>query len=105
MLSLIDSHVVIEMISFFIYICLSSLSLCTIDSSINHHLSHPHLIVSSLNCPGTLAFEERRLFLRDHLKRPGSSIWGGLPNYKGKAAGGSLKPSDGVGSGERGAKS
>jgi len=46
-LCLIDSHVVIEMISFFIYICLSSLSLCTTDSSINHHLSHPHLIVSS----------------------------------------------------------
>jgi len=42
------------MISFSIYMSIF-FSLCTIDSSINHHhLSHPHLIVSSY----TLASDE-----------------------------------------------
>jgi hypothetical protein len=31
-------------------------SLCTIDSPINHHLSHPHLIVASGYTPGAFKF-------------------------------------------------
>jgi hypothetical protein len=46
--SLVDSLWVIEMICFSIYTSIF-FSLCTIDSSINRHLSHPHLIVSSPN--------------------------------------------------------
>ena len=48
--SLVDSLLVIEMISLSIYMSIF-FSLCTIDSSINHHLSHPHLIVSSAAAP------------------------------------------------------
>jgi hypothetical protein len=49
--SLVDSLLVIEMISFSIYMSIF-FSLCMIDSSINHHLSHPHLIISSGYEPG-----------------------------------------------------
>jgi hypothetical protein len=49
--SVVDSLSVIEMISFSLYMSIF-FSLCTIDSSINHHLSHPHLIVSSGYEPG-----------------------------------------------------
>jgi hypothetical protein len=55
-----------------------------------------------INCPGTLACDERRLSFGDHLKRLRGSARCGLSNYEGKAAGGSLKPGCPVGRQELG---
>jgi hypothetical protein len=52
---LVDSLLVIEMISFSTYMSIF-FSVCTVDSSINHHLSHAHLVVSSGYVSGAFKF-------------------------------------------------